>query len=68
MSKFGYMNKKSTKEDKFSIKGKRKEKKLETKKSMKIRKKLIKKMIILLKKFLYTKFLKIFYQIFLFIY
>ena len=41
MTKFGYMNKKSSKQDKFSIKGKRKEKKLETKKSMKIRKKLI---------------------------
>ena len=43
MSKFGYMNKKSSKKDKFSIKSKKKEKKLETKKSMKIRKKLIKR-------------------------
>ena len=41
MSKFGYINKKSSKKDKFSIKSKKKEKKLETKKSMKTRKKLI---------------------------
>jgi len=41
MTKFGYMSKKSSKHDKFSIKGKRNIKRLETNNSMKNRKKLI---------------------------
>ena len=41
MTKFGYMSKKSSKHDKFSINGKRKTKRLGTKNSMKTRKKLI---------------------------
>ena len=41
MTKFGYMSKKSSKHDKFSIKGKRNIKRLETNNSMKTRKKLI---------------------------
>ena len=38
MTKFGYMNKKSSKHDKFSIKGKRNIKRLETNNSMKTQK------------------------------
>ncbi len=41
MTKFGYMNKKSSKHDKFSINNKRKIKSLDTKNSMKTSKKLI---------------------------